>query len=67
MPKCRKLVYESLVFPNPSTPQEMQFSLPYALACAALHGRVRFEDLAPGAISPIKAALMARVSVKRVA
>ena len=60
-----KLVYESLVFPNPSTPQEMQFSLPYALACAAIHGRVRFEDLVPEAISPEKAAIMARVSVKR--
>ena len=60
-----KLVHESLVFPNPSTPQEMQFSLPYALACAALHGRVRFEDLAPGAIGPGKSALMARVSTKR--
>ncbi len=60
-----QLVYESLVFQNPATPQEMQFSLPYALACAALHGRVRFEDLAPGAVSPEKAAIMARVSVKR--
>ena len=60
-----ELVYQSLVFPNPSTPQEMQFSLPYALACAALHGRVRFEDLAPGAVGPEKSALMARVSVKR--
>ena len=60
-----ELVYQSLVFPNPVTPQEMQFSLPYALACAALHGRVRFEDLAPGDVGPEKAALMARVSVKR--
>ena len=61
-----KLVHESLVFPNPATPQEMQFSLPYALACAAIHGRVRFEDLAPGAaVSPEKSSLMARVSVKR--
>lgn len=60
-----KLVHESLVFPNPATPQEMQFSLPYALACAAIHGRVRFEDLAPGAVSPQMSSLMARVSVKR--
>ena len=60
-----QLVYESLVFPNPSTPQEMQFSLPYALACAALHGRVRFEDLTHSIVSPEKAALMARVSVER--
>lgn len=60
-----KLVYESLVFPNPATPQEMQFSLPYALACAAFHGRVRFEDLAHSIIGPEKSALMARVSVER--
>ena len=61
-----ELVYQSLVFPNPATPQEMQFSLPYALACAALHGRVRFEDLAPGAgISPVVSALMARVTMAR--
>ena len=61
-----KLVYESLVFPDPATPQEMQFSLPYALACAAIHGRVRFEDLAPSAgVSPQMSSLMARVSVKR--
>ena len=61
-----KLVHESLVFPKPATPQEMQFSLPYALACAALNGRVRFEDLAPGAgADPKRAALMARVTTKR--
>ena len=60
-----KLVHESLVFPDPATPQEMQFSLPYALACAAIHGRVRFDDLVPGAIGPEKSSLMARVSVKR--
>ncbi len=60
-----RLVCESLVFPNPATPQEMQFSLPYALACAALNGRVRYEDLAPGAVCPEKSALMARVSVER--
>lgn len=60
-----KLVCESLVFPNPATPQEMQFSLPYALACAAFHGRVRFEDLAHSIIGPEKSALMARVSVER--
>lgn len=61
-----RLVYESLVFPNPSTPQEMQFSLPYALACTAIHGRVRFEDVAPGAgVSPQMSSLMARVTTKR--
>ena len=63
-----ELAYQSLVFPNPATPQQMQFSLPYALACAALNGRVRFEDVAPGAcVTPEKSAIMARVSVKRAA
>ena len=35
-----ELVHISLVFPRPETPQEAQFSLPYALACVALYGRV---------------------------
>ena len=53
---------------TPITPQQMQFSLPYALACAALHGRVRFEDLAPGAgRDPAKRAVMERVTTERAA
>jgi 2-methylcitrate dehydratase PrpD len=59
-----ELVYISLVFPEPKTPQEAQFSLPYSLACAALQGEVRLEDLAPAAISSSdKLAVMAKVSV----
>ena len=55
----------SLVFPDPRTPQQAQFSLPYALACVALHGRVRFEDLLPGNLrTPEKTDLMARVHTK---
>ena len=58
-----ELVHISLVYPRPVTAQEAQFSLPYALACAALHGRVRLDDLSAGEIGAAeKAALMARVS-----
>ena len=62
-----ELVYVSLVYPDPQTPQEAQFSLPYALACAALHGRVRFEDLLPDAIQdPQKMELMRKIRVESV-
>lgn len=60
-----KLVRASLVFDRPANTQEAQFSLPYCLACAALHGRVRLEDLTAEAISaPDRATIMARVSVE---
>lgn len=45
-----KLARSSLVFDRPSSVQEAQFSLPYCIACAALHGRVRLEDLEQQAI-----------------
>ena len=58
-----ELVDISLVYPRPKTIQEAQFSLPYALACAARHGRVRLADLTPAEIaSADKAALMAKVT-----
>ena len=58
-----ELVDISLIYPRPKTIQEAQFSLPYALACAALHGRVRLADLTPAEIaSADKAALMAKVT-----
>ena len=63
-----ELVDISLVYPSPETPQQAQFSLPYALACTALYGRVRFEDLATDAIrTSDKLALMAKVDVIRAA
>jgi 2-methylcitrate dehydratase PrpD len=56
------LVAVSLVHDDPRTPEEAQFSLPYALACAARHGMVRFEDLAPEALhEPETRRLMALV------
>ncbi|MGB1255987.1 MAG: MmgE/PrpD family protein [Thiolinea sp.] len=61
-----ELVDISLVYPNPETPQQAQFSLPYALACTVLTGRVRFEDLAVDTIrAPEKLDLMAKVDVIR--
>ena len=60
-----QLVRASLVFDAPMNAQEAQFSLPYSLACAALHGRVRLEDLTPDALAaPDKAALVSRVTVE---
>lgn len=60
-----ELVYISLVYPDPQTPAEAQFSLPFAVACAALYGKVRFEDLLPGAQqTPEKKELMARVQTE---
>jgi len=57
-----ELVHISLRYPRPKTVQQAQFSLPYALACAALHGRVRLEDLNADEIeSPAKHALMEKV------
>jgi 2-methylcitrate dehydratase PrpD len=47
---------------NTQTPQQAQFSLPYALACVALHGRVKFEDLLPENLRTAeKLALMGKV------
>ncbi len=58
-----ELVFVSLVYPCPETPQQAQFSLPYALACAVLHRQVRFEDLLPQAIAmPEKRKLMEKVN-----
>jgi 2-methylcitrate dehydratase PrpD len=59
------LVNRCLVFPSPKTPQQAQFSLQYALACAALHGRVDISDLLPDEIyDPRKIELMRRVVVR---
>lgn len=60
-----ELVRISLVYDRPETPQQAQFSLPYAAACALLHGRVRLEDLTPAEIAnPDKRALMTRVGIE---
>ncbi len=58
-----ELVDISLVYPRPATMQQAQFSLPYALACAAIHGCVRLTDLSPEElISKPKVKLMEKVT-----
>lgn len=60
-----ELVFISLIYPDPKSAQQAQFSLPFALACAALNDGVRFEDLKKDAIrTPEKLALMKKVHVK---
>ena len=60
-----KIVEASLVYDRPRNAQEAQFSLPYAVACAALHGRVRLADLEPDEIAaPSKHALMDKVTMR---
>jgi 2-methylcitrate dehydratase PrpD len=59
------LVDISLIYPHPITPQEAQFSLHYALACSALHGKVTLEDLEPNNIrSEEKTELIKKVTVR---
>jgi 2-methylcitrate dehydratase PrpD len=57
------LVDISLVYDDPANAQEVQFSLPYAVACAALRGRLALDDLGDAAIAdPTVRALMRKVS-----
>jgi 2-methylcitrate dehydratase PrpD len=39
------IVIANLVHDDPQTPQEAQFSMPFALACALVHGDIRLEHL----------------------
>jgi 2-methylcitrate dehydratase PrpD len=57
------LIRQSLIYDEPHNPQEAQFSLPYAVACAALNGHLDLQDLAPAEIiRPTKRALMRRIN-----
>lgn len=59
-----KLVRISLMHDAPATPSEAQFSLPFAAACAALHGSVRLADLNSETIqAPVIKTLMQRVQI----
>lgn len=56
------VVMANLVHSRPSTSQEAQFSLPFAIACALVHGDIRLEHLDDAILgSPQLQALMARV------
>lgn len=59
-----ELVRISLVYDNPVSPQEAQFSLPYAVCCAVLYGKVRLEDLSDQELTdPVKAQLRQKISI----
>ncbi|MCJ8309939.1 MAG: MmgE/PrpD family protein [Rhizobiaceae bacterium] len=59
-----QLVADSLVYDRPTNTQEAQFSLPYSVACAALHGRVRLADLEEVELhDALKLGLMAKTSM----
>jgi 2-methylcitrate dehydratase PrpD len=53
----------NLVYRQPETPQQAQFSMPFAVACAMLHGTVALRHLSPEAVGdPKLRAAMDRVS-----
>ena len=56
------LVTLSLIYPNPSSPTEAQFSLPFAVSCAALHLGIEPAHLTQATLSDAALrAMMARV------
>lgn len=58
------IVVANLVHDRPRTPQEAQFSLPFAIACSLVHGDVRLEHLDPAVLlSPELQAVMGRVGM----
>ncbi|UWQ75824.1 MmgE/PrpD family protein [Leisingera sp. M658] len=60
-----KLVSASLVYDRPVNPQQAQFSLPYSVACAMLHGSVRLQDLSAAELADdAKQWIMDRVTTR---
>ena len=58
------IVVANLVHDRPRTPQEAQFSLPFAIACSLVHGDVRLEHLDPAVLlSPGLQTVMGRVGM----
>ena len=45
-----EFAFRNLIFSDPQTPQQAKFSMPYAIACAAVKGGVTLEDFDPEAI-----------------
>jgi 2-methylcitrate dehydratase PrpD len=53
----------NLVYRQPETPQQAQFSMPFAVACAVLHGTIALRHLSPEVVGdPKLRATMERVS-----
>lgn len=58
------IVIANLVHDDPATPQQAQFSMPFAIAAALLHGGVELEHLSPATLAdPSLRALMAKVAM----
>jgi 2-methylcitrate dehydratase PrpD len=58
------IVIANLVHDDPATPQQAQFSMPFAIAAALLHGAPGLAQLSPQALADADLrALMARVSM----
>ncbi len=56
--------FKNLLFDNPTTPQEAKFSMPYALACIAVHGNVTLENFTLEAVNNANVrAIMPKVSM----
>ncbi len=58
------IVIANLIHDRPQTPQQAQFSMPFAIAAAVLHGGPRLQDLEAARLAQAHMiALMARVSM----
>ena len=60
-----EFAFRNLLFDNPQTIQEAKFSMPYAIAIAALNGDVTLNDFVPGALEDERVqGMMKKVSMK---
>ncbi|MEE9590376.1 MAG: MmgE/PrpD family protein [Hyphomicrobiaceae bacterium] len=62
-----QVVAVSLVYDSPTSPQEAQFSLPFAVACMAIHGRIGLEHLSSDCLADARMrSLMTKVRMAKV-
>ncbi|WP_245200332.1 MmgE/PrpD family protein [Herbaspirillum sp. LeCh32-8] len=58
------IVIANLIHDDPATPQQAQFSMPFAVAAALLYGKLELEHLSPEVLADAQLrALMAKVSM----
>ncbi|MEM1199881.1 MAG: MmgE/PrpD family protein [Pseudomonadota bacterium] len=61
-----EVVEVSLVYDDPQTPQQAQFSMPFAVACVLVNGTIAPEHISEATLKdPVIAAQMAKVSMER--
>ena len=61
-----EVVEVSLVYDDPQTPQQAQFSMPFAVACMLVNGTIAPEHISEGTLKdPVLATLMTKVSMER--